>query len=457
MRKQILVVLFGLLAAGAAAQKPSVRGTTQIRLTDPIEAGRRGFPLELTVQCLNDASGKPGEFALVKAEGTGAVSCAYQILDVQTQTMTSSYVPSPRAFVHLAFLADTTPGGTSTYEVVSGAQSMADPTPALKVTGTGVGRTVDTGRVVFELHPESGQLVTFTPSMVNRDRPYFIQDRQKGTMLAIHWNPDLWAPPPSWGHTSDWNQGRPFDSTRDAADNPPTSPNRQERPYFYSERQGPLAYRLTRWGRIPYIAGRADASVTYTFFAGAPYMLIQSFVECREAMPLNALRSSEIVFSRGQFDTALWIDRAGQVRTTACYDYKDPEHYFGTFQRLPADTPCLGFANERQGYGLALILLSACNVGKFSGYTADEQSQFYFLDTDMHGKGSPANFVYFCRPLVYRDGYGPNFAGAGTVYAENAALVVFALRKSAHNVAARYGELKEWVTLLKNPPRVVAD
>ena len=37
-----------------------------------------------------------------------------------------------------------------------------------------------------------------------------------------------------------------------------------------------------------------------------------------------------------------------------------------------ADTPCLGLAKERKGYGIALIPLNKSSVNKFTGHTAGE-------------------------------------------------------------------------------------
>jgi hypothetical protein len=322
----------------------------------------------------------------------------------------------------------------------------------LRVSGAAPGRTVDTGPVRFEFHPKSGQLLAFTPSVPGAERAFFRQFKDRGD-LAIHWNPDLWAPPVPWGHSSDWNEGLAANVPRNSLDELPAGTNRAW-PFFYREQSGPLLYRITRWGRMPFIPQRTAMSVTYTLHAGSPAILVQSLVECREALQLDAIRNAELVFSRGQFDTAVWIARDGSLGSTPCYDYDETNRYFGVFQRLPPDVPCVALVSMKRGYGIGYVVINQSSVNRYTGYASDEQAQFYFLDTDMHGKGSPANFLYFARVLVYRNGYGPHYVQAGSLFVENSAIVVFALQNEP---ARRFDELKRWVERLRNPPAIAAD
>ena len=55
-------------------------------------------------------------------------------------------------------------------------------------------------------------------------------------------------------------------------------------------------------------------------------------------------------------------------------------------------------------------------------------------DYDEHGKGSRANFLYFVRPLVYREGYLPTSVSAGSQFAENSAIVVLEARSPKRQV-----------------------
>jgi hypothetical protein len=244
----------------------------------------------------------------------------------------------------------------------------------------------------------------------------------------------------------------PFDAAKHDADQPPAADDKQH-PFFYREWKGPLAYRATRWGKMPFVP-QVDVSVTYTFFAGSPVVLVQSLMEVRETLQLHAVRNCELVFSRHQFDTAVWIGKDGKLETAPCYDYDDKDKSFKTVAKLPADVRAVGLASERKGYGIAAVPLGMTGVNRFSGQPTDEQAHFNIRDYDEHGKGNPYNFLYFVRYLVFRDDYGPTLVEKGSAYAETTAIVVFPLMKDA---ARRYDQLTRWQEMLAHPLQVVAD
>jgi len=223
--------------------------------------------------------------------------------------------------------------------------------------------------------------------------------------------------------------------------------------YFLRQWRGPLVYRSTRWGRMPFVP-QADVAVTYTFSAGSPVVGVQSLVEIRENLALHTIRDAELVFSRHQFDTAVWIDKDRKLHRAAAYDYNDKDRSLKDIAKLPPDVPCVGLANERKGYGIALVVLSRTAINKRTGHAADEQAHFYIRDYDEHGRGSPANFLYFVRPLVYRSGYLPTTVAAGSLYAEQSAIIVFKLQADP---VRRYQELLDWQTAMTNPLEVVVD
>jgi hypothetical protein len=262
----------------------------------------------------------------------------------------------------------------------------------------------------------------------------------------------VWAPPTQWTHTNKWNQGVAFDPLKHQPAAPPKGDDKSH-PFFYQEAQGPLAYRLTRWGKMPFLP-QVDASVTYTFYAGATFIALQSRLEFREGMQLNAVRNAELVFSRHQFDTAVWIANDDKLHAVPCYDYNDKDKSFKDLAKLPPDVPCLGLANERKGYGIAYVPLSMKNVNKLTGQPADQQAHFYIRDYDEHGKGHPNNFHYFVRPLVMRGNYEPTKVSAGSTYEENSAIVVFSLDKDP---TKKYAELVQWQKALANPLRVTVE
>jgi hypothetical protein len=441
-----------LLASTVVTAQPidKEKRSRTIKLTERAGLARSQSPVEVTVRFEAGTLKDPTDVRLFRVNGAAKTPVARQVLETASYAATDSFAPARQSFVRVAFLADVPANGTATYEVaLEGAKPSLHPT--LKVSGDGVDKAIDTGPVLFDLHKPSGQLLSFSPKSVSGDRLVFLQHKERGA-LPFHWNPDVWLTGGGWGHTSDWNATVVFDPTRHKAESLPAHEGKSY-PFFFRETQGPLVYRSTRWGNMPMVPG-VSTSVTYTFFAGSPAVAVQSLVEFREGMSVHAVRNAELVFSRHQFDTAVWIDKAGRLQRVTCYDYNDKDRSFGEFAKLPADVPCLGLANERKGYGIAYVTLGLAHLGKHTGQAADEGAHFYIRDYDEHGKGSPANFLYFARPVVYRDGYFPTAVSAGSIYAENAAIVVFRL---GANPAKRYDELARWQKTLANALEVLVD
>lgn len=449
----LLVVSVALSLCGTAlAQKQDeAKRTRSIRLTERAGIARTQVPVEVTVRFERAMLADAKAVRLYRVEGETRTPVPRQILDVRSHAAVDSFAPTPQTFVRLAFPADVPANSTAAYEVaLQGAAAPAAGRP-LKVTGEGTGKSVDTGAALFELHGPSGQLKSFSPKTVSNDRLIFLQFKDRGE-LPIHWNPDVWPTGGQWGHTSDWNAGVAFTPERGGDDRPPAGAA-ERHPFLYREWNGPLLYRTTRWGRMPF-APQVDVSVTYTFYAGMPFVSVESLIEFREDLPVHTVRNAELVFSRHQFDTAFWTARDGALKTAPAYDYDEKDRSFQQIARLPADAPCLGFANQRKGYGAAWITLNMTNLNKRTGDAADEGAHFYIRDYDEHGKGSPANFLYFVRPLVYRDGYLPTTVSAGSLYAARSALVLFKLEADS---TSRYAELIQWQKRLASPLEIAVD
>jgi hypothetical protein len=442
-------VLIALVTSLPAQQIDRVKRTRTITLTERAGLDRVQVPVELSVRFEKGTLKSPDEVRLFRVAG-GRVPVACQVLDVTSQAATDQFAPAPQTFVRLAFRADVPARAAAVYEV-SLEGGRAAPPEGIKLAGKGLGLTLDCGKAVFQLHDPSGQLLSFTPKEVSADRLVFLQHKERGE-LPIHWNPDVWLTGGRWGHTNSWNSGTLFDAARHKADAPPAS-DEKARGFYYREWRGPLLHRLTRWGRMPY-AAPVDVSVGYTFHAGSPVVMVQSAMEFREAASVHAVRNAELVFSRHQFDSAVWITKDGKLHRATCYDPADRDRTFGEIARLPADVPCVSLANEKKGYGIAYCTLGLTHLNRRTGQAADEGAHFYVRDYDEHGKGSPANFLYFVRPLVYRKGYLPTEVPAGSLYTEQGAVVVFSLNKDP---AKRYDELIRWQKLLTNPLEVEVD
>jgi len=451
MRRTLPLLLLAFFCGTALAQKTdAVKRTRTIKLTETAGVARSQAPVEVTVRLEQAALKDAGAVRLFRADRGGKAPVAGQVLGVTSHEGTDSFAPAAQTFVRLAFLADVPAHGTATYEVALGGPKSADGA-ALKVAGDDLGKILDTGPVLFELHKPSGQLLTIAPKVAGGGRLVFQQDLKAGP-LPVHWNPDVWLTGGQWGHTSDWNQGVAFEPAKHKAEAAPAGTEKSH-PFFHREWRGPLLYRLTRWGRMPF-APQVEVSVTYTAHAGSPVLLVQSVMEFREGAALHTARNAELVFSRGQFDTAVWLTKDGKLHTAPAYDYKEKDRSFKEIARLPPDVPCLGFANEQKGFGVAYVVLSAGGLNKFTGQAADEQAHFYIRDYDEHGQGSPANFLYFVRPVVYRDHYFPTAVAGGSLYTESGAVVVFKLNKEP---AKKYEELLRWQRALARPLTTVVD
>lgn len=440
----------------APAQQPAKTPCTQsIRLTEKAGIARQGEPVELTLRFDQDLLKDPAAIRLFRLgrvrEGDGErTPVAFQVLEVASPPATDDFAPKPQTFVRIVLLADVDANASATYEVALDGPA-ASPAASISITGDGVGKAIDTGLAKFELHAASGQLLAFTPKEVSGDRLVFKQFADKPE-LPFHWNPDIWLTGGKWGHTSDWNAPSAFDAMRQKREELPAE-TADSRPFFFQPWSGPLVYRLSRFGRMPFVPG-VDVSVTYSFYAGAPFVGVQSQMEFREGMSVHAVRNAELVFSRHQFDTAVWMERDGKLQTAPAYDYNEPDKSFGNIARLAADAPLLALVNERKVYGIAYVTRRIASLNPLTGDAADEGAQFYLRDYDEHGKGSPANFLYFVRPIVYREGYLPTFVAAGSTYSEQAAILVFKLHADP---AKKYDDLLRWQRMLTNPLEVVVD
>ncbi len=452
MRRTFVVVLSLLAcvmpAVGAAAPfgRTSSERTQRITVTETAGVPRTGYPVEVAIRYESDAVENPADLRLLRllrVSGEERTSVPFQVLSVDHPNLTNQYNPKPHTFARIAFLADVPANGQAVYEIADAGPAAERSERVLSVTGEGVGKTIDTGSVTFELHPTSGQLRAYNPKFAGEDRLIFNQGNQD---RAVHWNPDVFAPPAGWGHTRGWATAIPFGSDTNESDAGPD-------PYHYREWTGPVLHRLTRWGRMQG-SPEVDASVSYTFFAGAPFALVSSGADFRAGKQVQAVRNCEFVFSRKQHTHGVWIDGAGVLHTVPLADPEDEDNTLGLIKKLPADTPCIGLANEEGGYGMALVMMGTINSNRFTGATGAEQSHFYFLDYGAAGRGSPANFTYFCRAVAYRENYTATYVPEGSRFATKYWIVVFPLGASEEN---RYDALKQWYRVLSNPLIVTAD
>ena len=201
----------------------------------------------------------------------------------------------------LFFLADLGPQEQKTYLVFYGNPDSSPPAYAtdLQVSGEEYALDIENTYYRVELARSMGHLKSLFfkpggPALVGHGPP---MTGAHGTEGTIHWNPD-------W---SDEYTGR-YRVTN------------WTRPPHYEVIRGPVCVRLRRWGH-PILAlgpevGRPHkvmATVTYTFYAEVPYILMESRLEVLEEVRFRDCRNDEWVGLGGWMPDIAWMMKGGEI------------------------------------------------------------------------------------------------------------------------------------------------
>jgi hypothetical protein len=319
--------------------------------------------------------------------------------------------------VELVFYADVAAYEKKIYLIVYGNPNATkqEVTGDLKVTkGDRLSQTVENGSYSYFLSVNSGSVETIT---IRGDGEPVVLEHKLETNGAIHWNPDLYSPPTPWVHISDW-----------------------ETP-IYNQITGPLFHRTRRYAPLPHMDS-ANASVSYSFYANKPYLLISSYMEVNKDMFVQALRNAEVVFNHATLKEFVWQNALGQLQTMDVESArKHPIHAL----EIPADTPWMALVNREKKVGFASIQLAYLNGNKFGQPPSEAQPYFYVQN---------GPWVYWSRPIVYPFG-GNNFTRmmpvrAGSFYADTNAWIPFRFAKGDDPFA----DIKRFQKQLTNPLRV---
>lgn len=441
----VFLSLFSGNATAAGWGRADVAHTSTISVEETAGVAREDALVEVTLRVRQKAQVDPRSPQISLIAGERRTPVPVQVLGVEKGDRVTGYQDGPLIFVHVAFLADVPANGKARYAVDFDAGAPPKPDKPMVMTTQEEGPLFDSGTVEFRTDPLSGQLNGFRPKLEGVEDVLFFR---QGRLQPIHWNPDVYRPPAAWGHTSDWRTPLAYDPEK----HDPTAapPIEGEHPYFHRQYTGPVLNRTVRWGPMPRVPDMRTG-VSYSFIAGKPYLLGSSWMDFNDGMQVSAVRIGELVFSRGQFDHVLWLE--GETpRIAECYDYDEPTKYYDVIRTLPPRTDCTALVNEEKGFGIAYLTLGLTGINRFSGYDNSEQTNYYFLDYSQHSNHD-LNFLYMCRPLVFRRNYAPTYVQRGAQFAAEFAMVVFALRDGAD----RYGELLEIRRKLTNPLVVVAD
>ena len=372
---------------------------------------RTGYPVHATVGVLSNYLKSPDEIRVVKAEKKGEdvayAEIPHQVYDVRTwndpkiiamvdkdeKTGKTSPRYHPTTSFSLAFLANLKPHDKATYLVFynnPAARRVAQKSD-LKVTGQGLGKTIENDCYKVVLHPKSGTIYE-----VYEKSSKIKLEHKLETNGSVHWNPDLYSPPHAWYHCSDW-------------ENPP-----------YSEDVGPVFYSLRRESPLPFPKG-IQISITYYFYSHSPIILAESTMEIQSDIFAEAVRNAEIVFNKAVFNKAAYRTVDGKLATiNFAASRMHPKHA----AVLRPDTPWVAFYSDEKGIGFASLFLDMA-FPNLHGGEASQQQPFIYIQ---HGP-----WYYMSRGFVYSFGSNNQTrmlpVKAGSVYYDRNAWIPFSFQK----------------------------
>ena len=282
---------------------PGWRFVKRFGLRNPTSVARPHEPVEVEVELyagqVTDAV-RELRVAQVPADGGPATEIPSQ----------AHLMPSDEGLVgaRLFFLAHLAPEAESVYLLFYGNPEAPQPEydTDLSVTGDGWSLTLDNPYYCAVLAPSMGQLKSIyfkVPPAVSHEAPAALvgvgppMDGGHGVEGTIHWGPD-------W---SDENAGR-YRLTNWAA--PPN----------HEVLRGPVGLRLRRWGHPILALGagvgrdhKVTVTVTYTFFASTPWILMESRFDVLEDVRFRDCRNDEWVGMIPALPEAAWMTRDGTI------------------------------------------------------------------------------------------------------------------------------------------------
>ncbi len=282
----------------------------------------------------------------------------------------------------------------------------------LRVQGEAPGLQIDNNVFTVVLHPNSGHLDQITLKS-KPDAPFFHRLETNG---AMHWNPDIYAPPRAWTHSADWKPPRSIKTVA-----------------------GSVIAKSEVWDNLRDMP-EVDASVRYEFYPGVPYFISSTCMRINETVNCLALRNAEMVFKRELITHAAWYD---VVRDTIIvYDVSNMPDL--TDLKMEADVPWIAFFNKEKGIGFAGIQLSYANAGV--------ESPTRLLNPFFYITAGP--WIYWARglshPFLSSNMQQVVPALKGNVFSEKWAYLVYEIDKNSEP----YTTVLEWQKRLTQPLRI---
>jgi hypothetical protein len=300
----------------------------------------------------------------------------------------------PTTSFSVGFLADVEAGAKTTYLVFydnPGAPKPGYATDLVVTKGQGLGRTVENGFYKITLQKTSGVI----DGIVEKTTGIKLEHKLE-TNGAIHWNPDVYAPPHAWYHSSDWA-------------NPEAA-----------EVAGPVFYSLNLKGKLPQPEG-VDIGIRYHFYAGTPVVMVESILTMGKDTFVKAVRNAEVVFNKAVFTKAAFREGA----RTEVLDFATSKMHPDHAAVLRPDTPWVSFFDEAKGIGFASLYLDMATPNLNGGQASLEEPFLYI----QHGP-----WYYVSRGFVYSFATNNQTrmlpVKAGSVYYDRSAWMAFPYPKT---------------------------
>jgi hypothetical protein len=408
-----VVAASGTAPAGKGYWDPAWKNYLALVVSEEQGFERTAYPVHATLGILANYIQSPDEIRVVRAEKRGG-DVVYKEIPSQVYDLVTWNDPKvlaiaekdaatgekvvryhPTTSFSVAFLADVKAGTKATYIVFynnPGAPKPAYPTDLVVTKGKGLGRTIENAFYRITLQEKSGVI-------------YEIVEKATGTKLehkletngAIHWNPDVYAPPHAWYHSSDWTDP---EATEVAA--------------------GPVFYSLNLKGTLPQPEG-IDIGIRYHFYAGSPAVMVESVITMGRDTFVMALRNAEVVFNRAVFTKAAF-KRDGKTEVLDLAAAKiHPDHA----AVLRPDTPWVSFYDEAKGVGFASLYLDMATPNLNGGLASLEQPFIYIQN---------GPWIYVSRGFVYSFATNNQTrmlpVKAGSVYYDRSAWIAFPTPKT---------------------------
>ncbi len=402
----------GPAPAGKGYWDPAWKNYASLVISEENGFARKGYPVHATLGILANYLTSPDEIRVVVGEKAGedvvyheVPSQVYDVVtwndpkilaveekDAKTGAKVVRYHPTTSFGV--AFLADVAAGSKATYLVFynnPGAPKPAYATDLAVTKGKGLGRTIENAFYKITLQEKSGVIYEIVEKATGIKLEHKLE-----TNGAIHWNPDVYAPPHAWYHSSDW-----------------TNPEA-------TEVAGPVFYSLNLKGTLPQPEG-VEIGIRYHFYAGTPVVMVESITTMGQDTFVMALRNAEVVFNKAVFTKAAFKEGA----KTQILDFAAAKVHPDHAAVLRPDTPWVSFFDEAKGIGFASLYLDMATPNLNGGQASLEEPFIYIQN---------GPWYYVSRGFVYSFATNNQTrmlpVKAGSVYYDRSAWIAFPYPKT---------------------------